>query len=717
MLADLPFSEDFDDQLGFVPFADAIGGVIDSPHTATPFVMAINGKWGSGKTTLGMMIQKRLLAKPAADGNSPHITCWFSAWMHDDAPNLATSLAAEVARTANGSRSIWRRLVSPIPRNLSAGRSRSLRKLIPYCVASIFLLALVTLLYSKSGSVPPAISKIAPWIVTPLTQLMGYALATALVSAALLILQLARFVLPVAKAVGDFVRDPEAVAKTASMQEVREQLGKLIREGTPRKSRFVIFIDDLDRCRPPRSVDVLEVVNQLLDHSGVVVVILADMQIVAECAAIKYRSLAKGRGGRDRDRSSIDLPTYSWDYLQKVVQLQFDLPAYPTDALRQMVTTLAKEVPSDLKMSSLQGLSKKLWGIGSRIGSRLSNLGLSFLVVTLCSVYVLLYISLEIGWLHWRLGSIIVSQNQIGIVLGVLAGVLSRLAWGRISLARTRQMLDNQIKSRIAAGERDFSRVEAAVKWQNRNLPKNAETRGLLRERLQRYLEDESELQREAEDEVMRHLEPVPRHAKRLLNRLRLLLFVAHERRIFGGMPQLTPRHIGKWAVLCERWPELAQRVLRQPDIMQGLENPVSHRVLMGGACPVYKDDLALERFCVSDNQTLLADVMDRIVEFRKAAPKSRASQVVFRGIVRTIQGEPVPGFALRLGTLDIRSDSRGAFRVRGNRDWPLPVPVFANDAGSEGDWKVVQSPTFATPGVPIIITVKRKPRRPSKLS
>ena len=65
----------------------------------------------------------------------------------------------------------------------------------------------------------------------------------------------------------------------------------------------------------------------------------------------------------------------------------------------------------------------------------------------------------------------------------------------------------------------------------------------------------------------MRHLEPMPRHAKRLLNRLRLLLFVAHERKMFGGKPTLSSRHIGKWAVLGERWPELSQIVCTSPEI------------------------------------------------------------------------------------------------------------------------------------------------------
>jgi hypothetical protein len=60
MLADTALIDDLEDRLGFKPFADAIAGIIDSPRTATPLVMAINAKWGAGKTTLGQMIRRRL---------------------------------------------------------------------------------------------------------------------------------------------------------------------------------------------------------------------------------------------------------------------------------------------------------------------------------------------------------------------------------------------------------------------------------------------------------------------------------------------------------------------------------------------------------------------------------------------------------------------------------------------------------------------------------
>ena len=66
MLADEALRDDDGDRLGFKPFADAIAGIIDSPSTATPLVMAINAKWGAGKTTLGHMVRRRLETKSAA---------------------------------------------------------------------------------------------------------------------------------------------------------------------------------------------------------------------------------------------------------------------------------------------------------------------------------------------------------------------------------------------------------------------------------------------------------------------------------------------------------------------------------------------------------------------------------------------------------------------------------------------------------------------------
>jgi hypothetical protein len=179
-----------------------------------------------------------------------------------------------------------------------------------------------------------------------------------------------------------------------------------------------------------------------------------------------------------------------------------------------------------------------------------------------------------------------------------------------------RKQIDQQIRARTTAGERDFSRVEAYVRGENSAWRNDPEMEGLVTERLQRYLEDESELQLEAEDELMQHLQPMPRHAKRLLNRLRLLLFIAHERRMLGGKPELSSRHIGKWAVLGERWPELLQAVCMDTDIMKPLEDPETHDAVIKEQAPLYENDEALRKFCFSRGGLKLWPVVKRMVEF-----------------------------------------------------------------------------------------------------
>jgi hypothetical protein len=78
--------------------------------------------------------------------------------------------------------------------------------------------------------------------------------------------------------------------------------------------------------------------------------------------------------------------------------------------------------------------------------------------------------------------------------------------------------------------------------------------RGLVLQRVQRLLADESASRKQAEAEIIQYLPGIPRSAKRLFNHLRILLVIAERKRMFGGMfggqPELDAKHLGKWAVL-----------------------------------------------------------------------------------------------------------------------------------------------------------------------
>lgn len=634
MLADAALADESQDQLGFKAFADALAGVIDSPRTSTPLVLAINAKWGAGKTTLGRMIKRRLEAKPAVGGNAPHVTCWFNSWVHDQSPSLATSLAAEVAQVANRFRASWRRVIAPLPSTVSSARDRRIRKGLKYFGLLLVLAAACIIVSLKLGSGLSDVVRLDPKVMKSLAGLQGGAYLAALVVAALLLFKTLVGILPVAKSVAAFVSDPRSTANTASMPEVRSQLGKLIRQATPKKSKFVIFVDDLDRCRPPSSVDVLEAVNQLLDHSQVVVVMMADMHVVAKCAEIKYRSLEKPVAPGEASHSEMEFSAYGWNYIQKIIQLQFDLPVYPASAIRGLIESLVKRVPEERTGGGFGLIRTKLESTLRRIQSTFTPLESAR---AFRNIFFLLVASLGVGWaLNVQLRARVRLEPReiahVTLVMWALTAATAGIAcvallpeiYTRIRDAARRRKVDRQIRARVAAGERDFASVEASIRMENRSAEKNPRMEGILRERLQRYLEDESEIQREAEDEVMRYLEPLPRHAKRLLNRLRLLLFVAHERKMFGGRPTLNARHIGKWAVLCERWPELAQAVSSDSEVMHQLEDDRKHGAVISRRAPLYKGDEALREFCLSEDGLRLGPLMQRILEF---APASSARE------------------------------------------------------------------------------------------
>jgi KAP family P-loop domain len=535
MLADTALDSDAADRLGFKPFADALAGLIDSPDTSTPLVLSINAPWGAGKSTLARMIQRILTRKPSAAGTQPHVTCWFNAWMHDDAPNLASAFAAAIAQTADERRSFWRRFVKPIPSTWAPASKR--KWVIPFLiVADLLLLCLCIAEYFYS---------VPFWA----KGVLGLFALTPLAWA-----QELRALAPFAQAIAKFVGDPKGAATTASMNEVSRELYQLIQEATPESSRFIIFVDDLERCQPPRAVDVLEVINQLLGHERVVTILMADMPAVAACAEIKYKDLAERYSPAGDSNTDPRGLSYGRAYLQKIIQLQFDLPAQTTSSMQALIQELArpspKSVPQELKLRGFDDVR---------------------------------------------------------------------------NLKNMRARIEREIDTSIAPGGKGLALVEKAVHDSMGTSVGPGLIEDLVREGVQRRLSDNSEIMREARAEAMNYIEPFPRHAKRILNRLRLLIFIAHERRMFGGEPPLSARHIGKWSVLCERWPELAQSLSSRPELMTRLEHEAQYEAAINSAVPAYAKDATLREFCLSGRGPKLASLMNRIVHFSPAVDTPQA--------------------------------------------------------------------------------------------
>ena len=75
---------------------------------------------------------------------------------------------------------------------------------------------------------------------------------------------------------------------------------------------LVIFIDDLDRCPPKQITKVLESINLFFDQEGCFFVFGADISLISNAINVEYKGM-EGFSGVD--------------YIKKMIQLQFDLPA------------------------------------------------------------------------------------------------------------------------------------------------------------------------------------------------------------------------------------------------------------------------------------------------------------------------------------------------------------------------------------------------------
>jgi hypothetical protein len=649
MLADVPLADSMTDRLDYLAYADALCGLIDNPRTPTPLTIAVSAAWGAGKTSLVNLVTGRLAERTRRRGGRQQIVCVFPAWLHDDAPHLGAALAAKVAREVNRYRAWPRRLISPLPSAMLTPEQRWRRRIMigsaSLIVAVLVLLpASVRTSIKTSASVDAAIRAVVGQRWAPLALLMLAALV------------IWRKVFASAQAAARFVDDPKSEAATGSMWQVREQLGRLIREAIRNPGRFgrwlrrtrpkiaarvpryrqerrrvVLIIDDLERCRPPRAIDVCEVASQLLGHEDVVTIIIADMATLAVSAEIRYAALetVPTSQGDAADKLYAVQPkgAYGRLYLEKLVQIQFDLPPPSPMGLRNMLAgSMSAEDLRSVRPSATRSHSWELPALAKLVGIRgaLAALAMIGIVAAIAGFFtgpmgavvagtatfgVLLAAALYANlWLRrltdeaW-LANILIWPVKPPRILGILGAVVTFLGPAFTTLATT--LL-------VPLSKYIFEVISARLR----------------KDRDERFMTDESPERMQGEAAILRFLahDDVPRRAKRMVNHLRLLLLVAAKREMFGGSPPLEAGHLGKWVVLLERWPELGRMLRADPSVMALIEEAAStdSRALqdvLDRIVPEVASSADLAAFL--KDETKLAGLVERLIYYLPAQQRS----------------------------------------------------------------------------------------------
>lgn len=281
ILDDQPLTETRGLKFQFETYAKTLARIITSRDTKTPLTIGIHGEWGSGKTTL-LKVLKRKLEEIKEDPITSFISrgeegnfrsckvVWFDAWKYSKQEEIFVALLEEI--------------VKQMDRDGFIGKIR------------------------KKDFMKDEL-KVAEFLLSTSSQ----------------ILSLGKVDLDLSK----FQRESNFRKNKAFYDEFQNAFDKLVASYTGREKGgiLVILIDDLDRCLPSQTIQVLEAIKLFMDRPGCIFVLGADINMIAAAVEAHYTAehLERIKG---------------MDYLDKIIQVRFLLPPIRAQDIDEFIMDL-----------------------------------------------------------------------------------------------------------------------------------------------------------------------------------------------------------------------------------------------------------------------------------------------------------------------------------------------------------------------------------------
>lgn len=353
---DRPLGPEDRDAFELGALAAVISRFLRNDRTDPPLTLAVTGPWGSGKSSLMNLVSADL----RENGWRPVL---FNAWHHQTEEHLLAALLENVRAQAipgwfeRGGLRFRLRLFSI--------RFRALR---PAAVAGLLLAALYAGYFlADPGRVLDVVPSLLTSLGTPQAKASckdllslacaGYALPVLAPEVARTLLALLSPLLALAalgRSVRAFATRPATLLQRASegarlrdlekQTSFRHRFAKEFDEVTEamKPNDLVIFVDDLDRCRPRHVLDVLEGINFLVSSGRCVVILGMDPERVVRCVGLGFRDEAEevvddapaprpaalpgAPAETDADADRRKRSEFARQYLEKLVNIEVPIP-------------------------------------------------------------------------------------------------------------------------------------------------------------------------------------------------------------------------------------------------------------------------------------------------------------------------------------------------------------------------------------------------------
>ncbi len=291
----------------------------------TPLTIALQGEWGSGKTSLMNLLKYHLCEA----NDALFYSVWINTWQHSIMNNPEGSIIG-----------ILQSIIYQLGNALETNEEEKKRKLIP--------------MLGKIGKIAST-----------------YALNAA-----------GKFVgagdagNQLVKAYEDVSKEPASEPATGDSQiaELKKTIATFIKDileknSTKGRKGFLFFIDDLDRIDPPVAVQILELLKNIFDLENCIYVLAIDYDVVVKGLKPKFGELT--------DKNAREFRSF----FDKIIQLPFAMPVssykidtFLIDALNRIDYLTAEEQTNEELKRNLTQMAMYSVGTNPRSLKRLTNI-------------------------------------------------------------------------------------------------------------------------------------------------------------------------------------------------------------------------------------------------------------------------------------------------------------------------------------------------------
>lgn len=276
-----------------------------------PASIGIYGDWGSGKSSLMNMCKKQL---ELVDKNIKCIV--FNGWLFENYEDAKTSILGTILDEINVNTDLNEKA-----KDIIKGLYKSIDKI----KLAKNVLKLGTDIFMTGG-----IASIIDYSINAILQNKE--------------MQEGKNITKVTSTIKDELNNKDL---RDNIRKFQTEFGQLLEES--KISRLVVFIDELDRCRPDTILDTLEAIKLFLFNGKVAFIIGADERHISYAVKSKFK---------DIEGIQIDIGK---EYLEKLIQYPIRIPRLDADEVEIYLTCLLleSELPTDRFEKALQWIKEE----------------------------------------------------------------------------------------------------------------------------------------------------------------------------------------------------------------------------------------------------------------------------------------------------------------------------------------------------------------------